>query len=182
MHYPALLLNATYEPLKVINWKKAVILVLLGRVEVIEEYDREIRSVSFSLRLPSVVRLLKYVKGRPNGIRFSRRNVYLRDGYRCQYCGREFPPHELTCDHVIPRSRGGETDWTNVVTCCKECNHRKGGRTPEEAGMKLLREPKRPHWLPFIHLSLVQGKTPPSWHEYLYWLPSKGQVSIASLK
>lgn len=182
MRYPALLLNATYEPLKVISWKKAIVLVTLGKVEVIEEYDREIHSVSLSFKLPSVVRLLKYVKGRPNWIRFSRQNVYLRDGFRCQYCGREFPPQELTCDHVIPRSRGGKTDWTNVVTCCKSCNHKKGGRTPEEAGMTLLREPKRPQWLPFIHMSLKMKDPPASWYEYLYWEPSRGQVSMASLK
>jgi 5-methylcytosine-specific restriction endonuclease McrA len=168
MQYPALLLNATYEPLRVISWKKAIILVLLGKVEVLKEYEREIRGVSIRLKLPSVIRLLKYVKGNHNWITFSRQNVYLRDGFRCQYCGREFPSEELTCDHVIPRSRGGITDWSNVVTCCKSCNTKKGDRTPEEAGMRLLREPKRPVWLPFVHMSLKMEKLPSAWAEYLF--------------
>ncbi|RLA94086.1 MAG: HNH endonuclease [Deltaproteobacteria bacterium] len=164
-----LLLNATYEPLRVISWKKAVVLVILGKVEVIEEYDREIRSVSFSIKLPSVVRLLRYVRRGGAEVKFSRRNIYARDGYRCQYCGRQFPYDELTCDHVIPRSRGGRTEWTNVVTCCRECNHRKGGRTPEEAGMRLLRQPKRPAWLPFIRITIRMKNPPRSWLDYFYW-------------
>jgi len=164
-----LLLNATYEPLRIISWKKAIILVTLGKVEVIEEYDREIRSVSFTIKLPSVIRLLRYVRRKKSEVRFSRQNIYARDNYRCQYCGRKLSPDELTYDHVIPRSRGGRTEWTNIVTCCIECNKRKGGRTPEEAGMKLLRPPRKPEWLPLIRITISLKNAPRSWFDYLYW-------------
>ena len=136
-----LLLNITYEPLNIINWKKAITLLLLGKVEVLEEYGREIRSMSFTLRLPSVVRLLRMVRRPHAPVKFSRQNIYTRDKYSCQYCGTRLPPEELTYDHVVPKSRGGKTVWTNIVTCCMHCNRKKGGRTPAEARMTLIRAP-----------------------------------------
>ncbi len=162
-----LLLNVTYEPLKVIDWKKALTLLFLGKVEVLEEYEREIHSVRFTIKLPSVIRLLKMVKWVKRPVKFSRKNIYIRDNYRCQYCGRKLSPRELTYDHVIPKSRGGKTVWENIVTCCPECNRKKGGRTPEEAGMKLLKKPKRPKWLPSVRIDLYD--IPPTWRDYLYW-------------
>jgi len=120
-----LLLNLTYEPLKIINWKKAVTLLLLGKVEVLEEYNKEVHAVSFKIKLPSVVRLLKLVKWKKAPVKFSRQNIYERDNYSCQYCGRHMPPEDLTYDHVIPKSRGGKTVWTNIVTCCVDCNRKK---------------------------------------------------------
>jgi len=111
-----LLLNITYEPLKIINWKKAITMLFLGKVEVLEEYDREIHSVSFAIKLPSVVRLLKMVKKPKKPVKFSRQNIYARDRYQCQYCGARFSPEDLTYDHVIPKSRGGKTKWENIVT------------------------------------------------------------------
>ena len=126
-----LLLNITYEPLKIINWKRAVSLFLLGKVEVLEEYSREIHSVSFAIKLPSVVRLLKMVK-RPNSpVKFSRQNIYARDKYRCQYCGMRFPSEEFTYDHIIPKSRGGKTEWTNIVTCCMSVTGKRGDVPPK---------------------------------------------------
>ena len=164
-----LLLNITYEPLKVINWKRAITLFLLGKVEVLEEYGQEIHSVSFTIKLPSVIRLLRMVK-RPNSpIKFSRQNIYARDKYRCQYCGTKFPSEELNYDHIIPRSRGGKTEWTNIVTCCIQCNRKKGGRTPREARMKLVRKPIRPTWLPALKITIGYRKVPHSWRDYLYW-------------
>lgn len=164
-----LLLNLSYEPLKVINWKKAITLLCLGKVEVIEEYGREIRSVSVTIPLPSVVRLLKMVKRPPRPVRFSRRNIYARDRYRCQYCGKRKATEDLTYDHVLPRSQGGRTEWENIVTCCVGCNRRKGGRTPEEAGMRLIRKPSRPTWIPAVKITIGVKDIPSTWRDYLYW-------------
>ena len=141
-----LLLNATYEPLKVVHWQKAVTLMCQGKVEVISEYDhREVRSVKFSFRLPSVIRLLRYIriKRTIDYVPFSRANIYARDDHSCQYCGEVFATAELTFDHVVPVAQGGRKDWENIVTCCITCNRKKGGRTPTEAGMHLIRIPKR---------------------------------------
>jgi 5-methylcytosine-specific restriction endonuclease McrA len=164
-----LLLNITYEPLKIINWKKAITLFLLGKVEVLEEYGREIHSVSFSVKLPSVVRLLRMVKKTKTPVKFSRQNIYTRDKYRCQYCGAKFGPEELTYDHVVPRSRGGKTKWDNIVTCCIRCNRKKGGRTPAEARMRLIRKPSQPTWLPALRITIGFKEVPNSWRDYLYW-------------
>ncbi|MEJ2025571.1 MAG: HNH endonuclease [Deltaproteobacteria bacterium] len=164
-----LVLNITYEPLKIVDWKKAITLLFLGKVEVLEEYGREIHSVSFSVKLPAVVRLLKMVKRPKTPIKFSRQNIYARDKYRCQYCGDKFAPEDLTYDHVLPRSRGGRTEWSNIVTCCVECNRRKGGRTPMEAGMKLIRKPSRPNWVPALRITRGVREIPQSWRDYLYW-------------
>ncbi|MCF8144735.1 MAG: HNH endonuclease [Deltaproteobacteria bacterium] len=164
-----LLLNITYEPLKIINWKKAITLSMLGKVEVLEEYGREIHSVSFTIKLPSVVRLLRMVKKPKNAVKFSRQNIYARDKYQCQYCGRKLPVEELSYDHVIPKSRGGRTLWTNIVTSCMDCNRRKGGRTPNEANMTLIRQPARPTWLPSLRITIGFREVPTSWRDYLYW-------------
>lgn len=164
-----LLLNITYEPLKVINWKKAITLLFLQKVEVLEEYSREIHSVSFSIKLPSVVRLLWMVKKPKTPVKFSRQNIYARDRYKCQYCGRQFPSEELTYDHITPKSLGGKTKWDNIVTCCIQCNRKKGGRSPAQARMKLIRKPSRPNWLPAVKITIGFKEVPQSWRDYLYW-------------
>ncbi len=164
-----LLLNITYEPLKVINWKKAITLLFLNKVEVVEEYGTEVHSISFTIKLPAVVRLLRMVKRPKTHVKFSRQNIYARDKYRCQYCGKRSASEELTYDHVIPKSRGGTTRWENIVTCCIDCNRKKGGRTPEEARMKLTRKPSRPQWLPAVRVTIGFKEIPRSWRDYLYW-------------
>jgi 5-methylcytosine-specific restriction endonuclease McrA len=164
-----LLLNITYEPLRIINWQKAITMLCLGKVEVIEEYQREVRSVTFSVKLPSVVRLLRMVKRPKSPVKFSRQNIYARDRYRCQYCGTRNPTEELTYDHIIPKSRGGKTEWANIVTCCVECNRKKGGRTPPEARMRLIRKPVRPDWVPALRITIGVRQIPQSWRDYLYW-------------
>ena len=164
-----LLLNITYEPLRIINWKKAITLLCLGKVEVIEEYTREIHSVTFTLKLPSVVRLLRMVKRPKTPVKFSRQNIYSRDRYRCQYCGNQYPTEELTYDHVMPKSRGGTTEWENIVTCCIDCNRKKGGRSPSEASMRLIRKPKHPTWIPAIRITVGFKEIPQNWRDYLYW-------------
>ena len=166
-----LLLNATYEPLKVVNWQKAITLLCQGKVEVVSVYDREIRSVSFSIKLPSVIRLLRYIKikRRFDTVPFSRANIYARDHHACQYCGQTAPSTDLTFDHIVPVAQGGRKDWENIVTCCITCNRSKGGRTPAEAGMRLIRTPKRPTRTPAIRISVGLRETPESWRDYIYW-------------
>ena len=164
-----LLLNITYEPLKIINWKKAITLLCLGKVEVIEEHSREIHSVSFTVKLPSVIRLLKLVKRQRSSIKFSRQNIYARDRYKCQYCGSQYSTEDLTYDHISPKSRGGKTEWGNIVTCCVDCNRKKGGRTPVEASMRLIRKPTRPTWIPALRITIGFHQVPKGWRDYLYW-------------
>ena len=166
-----LLLNATYEPLKVVNWRKAVTLWCQGKVEVISVYDREVRSVSISFKLPSVIRLLRYIRIKRSFdyVPFSRANIYARDDHRCQYCGEEHPTSDLTFDHVVPVAHGGRKDWENIVTCCISCNRRKGGRTPHQAGMRLVRPPRRPARAPAIRITVGLRNAPDSWRDYLYW-------------
>jgi 5-methylcytosine-specific restriction endonuclease McrA len=164
-----LLLNATYEPLRVISWKRAITLLTVGKVEVLEAYDREVRSVSFAIQLPAVVRLLHLVRFRKHTIRFSRENIYIRDKYQCQYCGKTMPGYDLTYDHVIPRSMGGKTAWENIVTCCLPCNKKKGGRTPAQARMHLIRQAKRPSWHPILMITLRINNTPDKWRNYLFY-------------
>jgi 5-methylcytosine-specific restriction endonuclease McrA len=163
-----LLLNSTFEPLRVVTWKKAIIMVMLDKVEVIEEYERAIRGIGVSVPLPAVIRLNRFIRRKTPIVKFSRQNLYVRDRGVCQYCGAPFEHKELTYDHVVPRSKGGQTEWTNVVTCCTPCNLRKGGRTPEEAGMVLIRKPKAPIWIPLLTKSLGIDETPSSWKDYLY--------------
>lgn len=166
-----LLLNATYEPLKVVHWQKAVTLWCQGKVEIISVYDREIRAVSFSFKLPSVIRLLRFVriKRQLDYVPFSRLNIYARDEYTCQYCGVVFPTSELTFDHVIPAAQSGRKDWENIVSCCISCNRRKGGRTPQQAGMHLIRPPRRPDKAPALRITIGLRQAPVSWRDYLYW-------------
>ncbi len=167
-----LVLNATYEPIQIVSWKRAVRMLFQEKVEVVAEYDQEIRSVSVSIRMPSVLRLLHYVKVRPhhNRVKFTRANIYARDGYQCQYCATRLSASELTYDHVLPVARGGPKSWENIVTCCIPCNRKKGNRTPEEAGMKILRAPKAPSGFPHkIQFHFQQRKAPESWWSYIFW-------------
>ena len=167
-----LVLNATYEPINIVSWKRALRLLFQGKVEVLAEYDQEIRSISFTIRMPSVLRLLKYVKVRKRHqhVKFCRANIYARDHHTCQYCGRKCSPDNLTFDHIIPAVMEGGKTWDNIVTCCIDCNHKKGGRTPEEAGMRLIRHPREPEWVPtMLHITIGIRAAPQAWRDYLYW-------------
>jgi 5-methylcytosine-specific restriction endonuclease McrA len=165
-----LLLNASYEPLKVVHWQKAVTLWCQGKVEVIAVHDREIRAVTFSFELPSVIRLLRFVriKRRFDYVPFNRATIYARDTNTCQYCAGAYHTSELTFDHVVPVSQGGGKDWVNIVTCCVTCNRKKGGRTPGEAGMRLLRHPRRPDPTA-LRIEIRLNQAPESWRDFLYW-------------
>ncbi len=166
-----LLLNATYEPLRVVHWKKAITLLWQGKVEVLEFYDREIHGVSITFKLPAVLRLLKLVKIKEGHktVKFSRVNIFARDQYRCQYCGERFDSEELTFDHVIPAAQGGKKTWENIVTACIYCNNKKSGMTPEESGLKLIKKPIEPKWIPSITITIGIRNAPESWRDYLYW-------------
>lgn len=168
-----LLLNASFEPISVISWQQAVSLWFTDKVEIVEEYDDfDLKSVSITIKCPAVVRLLKYVNLRKQKVRFSRMNVFGRDGFTCQYCGVQPGTPNLTYDHVLPKSRGGKTCWANIVTSCVKCNSKKADRTPEEAGMSLKTVPSRPSSRPINTFVFHLPKTPDAWRSYLYWTQS----------
>jgi 5-methylcytosine-specific restriction endonuclease McrA len=147
----------------------------MGKVEVIDEYeDKEIRSITFSMKMPSIVRFIRSIRSKKRAIKFSRENVYARDHGKCQYCGHAVPRHEATYDHVTPRAAGGKTEWANVVICCYSCNQKKACRTPEQAGMRLRSIPVRPKTLPDMRITITWRKNDPeSWRsfcrDYQYW-------------
>ena len=172
---PALILNADYRPLSyfplsIWPWQEAVKAIFRESVTVISEYERTVRSPSWEIKLPSVIALREYVPMERKPA-FTRFNVFLRDGWKCQYCGGGFKTHELTFDHVIPRSRGGHTSWDNIVTSCRSCNVRKGSHMPHEVDMHPFREPRQPN---LQELQEYGRKFPPnflhkSWNDFLYW-------------
>lgn len=164
-----LLLSAGYEPLKVVSWQRAITLLTLGKIEVLEEYDREVRSPTVAFKMPAVARLLVMFKRKKKAVKFSRVNIYARDKYRCQYCDKKLSISELTYDHVIPRAQGGKTQWKNIVTACQPCNFKKGNRTPEQANMRMRSVPERPTWVPLMTLRLHKHSAPEAWRDYLYW-------------
>jgi 5-methylcytosine-specific restriction endonuclease McrA len=164
-HYRTLMLDAAFRPIRDIHWTRAVALDLQNKVTVVETYDRVVRSPSIEMLLPAVVALKHYNRHHPYRIRFSKRNVILRDGCQCQYCGKVFPASELTIDHILPRSRGGRSTWENVVTACGKCNAQKGDSTPQEARMPLLSTPTRPIALSRSKAAL--HRIPHQWREYI---------------
>jgi 5-methylcytosine-specific restriction endonuclease McrA len=178
-----LVLNASYQPIARVSWQRAFRLVFTGRAEVVETYeDRVIRSPRSVFPMPSIVRFLRMVtKVFRRGVSFNRRNVYLRDRGCCQYCGNRVPSNEFTLEHVIPKSQGGRTTWENIVVACIPCNRRKGDRTPQQAGLRLLTQPSRPKSLPgsrAAQLAWRQGM-PSSCKDYLqsvrYWHSTLGE-------
>ncbi|MCX6124298.1 MAG: HNH endonuclease [Proteobacteria bacterium] len=160
-----LVLNAAYEPIHLVSWEKAMCLVFTAKAEVVAEYDQLIRSVSQIFKMPSVVRLKKYVRTfkRTINARCTRRNVLMRDSNTCQYCGQLCSNSTVTIDHVIPRSRGGKTTWENVVAACHPCNRKKADRAPEESNLILARKPRRPSWVDLLdrsHRELLESWMP----------------------
>ncbi len=137
-----LVLNATYEVLGLASIKRSVLLVLGGGAEMVAESGLFLHTPSTRIPVPSVIRLKRLVRRGPSRVPLNRRNVLRRDRYTCQYCGRQ--GGDLTVDHVLPKSRGGKSTWENLVAACRACNLKKGDRTPEEAGMRLLKPPRAP--------------------------------------
>ncbi|MCH8156702.1 MAG: HNH endonuclease [Nitrospinae bacterium] len=141
----SLVLNQTYEPLQFCSARRAIVMILTGRAEFLESDGFVVRSPSTTFKLPAVIRVLKRVKrARRKGVAFSKKNILRRDNFTCQYCG--VNNHSLTVDHILPKSRGGKTTWTNVVVACKPCNLKKGNQTPAETGMKLKNKPAKPEY------------------------------------
>lgn len=187
LHGNVLVLNRNYQPVQVTSVRRAFGLLYQGVAKAIDaEYrlyafedwaelaaaeHEAISTVSRTIRVPRVLVLVAYGYIPMGRVRFSRLNVYVRDADTCQYCGRQLPRSELNLDHIVPRAHGGRTSWENVVCSCVPCNLSKGARTPEQAGMKLLRRPTRPRWTPFL-------KGPVHKTTYREWLPF---LSVAEL-
>ena len=169
MQAPVLVLNATFEPINVTAVRRALVLLLKGVAQAEEIHPSEVHSCTQAVNVPSVIRLLTYRHIPQQSRALSRKNILLRDRNTCQFCGSIFPASELTLDHVVPRSRGGHSSWENLVACCYNCNNRKGDRTPEEAGLKLVRRPR-----PFtLHTSRqlmrLIGHKDEKWRKYLFY-------------
>src|ERR1700709_2777735 len=167
LHKPVLVLNASYEPINICAARRALVLVLKGVASAEEIAPPHVHSARRTLNVPSLIRLLEYRRIPHQTRALSRKNILMRDRYTCQYCHKTLPSGELTLDHVIPRSRAGESAWENLVACCHYCNNRKGNRTPEEAGMKLARAPRpfSPHTTPPLMRMLGNGEA--QWRKYL---------------
>jgi 5-methylcytosine-specific restriction endonuclease McrA len=159
-----LVLNASFEPINVCTVRRAIVLILKSKAEVIDEHELEVHAERMSMTRPSVIRLRTYVHIPYQSFRrkITRRAVFARDGWECQYCGRR---GSLTMDHVIPRSKGGDTSWENVVACCATCNRRKGDRSVAQSGMKLSTRPMAPHPTIFIHVA--SPTIPAQWLPYV---------------
>ena len=167
-----LVLNASYEAINICNMRRALKMVFKGTAQTEEASEAVIHSPSAVMHVPHVIRLVNYVNVPRSVVKFSRKNVLVRDRHRCQYCRQEFPTALLTLDHVVPLSRGGTTTWENVVTACKKCNNRKGNRLVSESKMWLERQPKTPSILTYLQLNRsgsYHGRGyHPSWKKYLY--------------
>jgi 5-methylcytosine-specific restriction endonuclease McrA len=164
----ALKLDATYRPIEVIDALEALVMCIVGKAMPIEIYERKVSSPSKSFNLPAVIVLKTIVKFRFSGMACNRSNIILRDDSKCQYCAKHFPTEQLTLDHVVPKSRGGLNTWTNLVAACKKCNQKKGCKTPAEANMYPLKEPKRPK--ANILKSVAENQISELWQDYLWTL------------
>jgi len=184
-----LVLNRSWMPIHITTAKRAFCLLYIGVAKALDEqfemfnFDdwAELKPndgepvaglVNGVIKIPKVIVLLTYDRMPKRTVRFSRKNIYLRDKYTCQYCGRKSSAGELNIDHIIPRSRGGRSTWDNVVCSCHECNRKKGGSTPEEAGMSLIRKPRKPRWTPYLGFQFDPQR-------YKEWLPFLNFIDVA---
>lgn len=169
LHRPVLVLNASFEPINVCAARRALVLILKGVASAEEHTNLEVQSTRNRLNLPSVIRLHDYRRIPHQTRALSRKNILMRDRYTCQYCLKVLPASELTLDHVLPRSRSGGTSWENLVACCHQCNNRKGNRTPEEANMKLYKQPKPFSLHTSRHLMRLLARSDEQWRKYLFY-------------
>jgi 5-methylcytosine-specific restriction endonuclease McrA len=181
---PVLVLNQNYQPLNICNVRRAVALLGKGKAEPVGESGEYLHSADDLIEKPIIIRLFYMVKRPLHRRKLSRREVFVRDGYRCQYCGMK--SRDLTLDHVLPRSRGGAHAWDNIVSACKPCNHGKAGRTPREAGMRLFSVPREPRPNPYAMFH--PGRVLDEWRPFLPWVqssqiddfePSLGAAAVA---
>ncbi len=196
---PVLVLNRLWQAVNVCTAERALSLLYMGHAQVVYERDgafntfsfhewcdfsgradevESVKTISIRIRVPRIILLLFFDRLPNKEVKFTRHNVFERDRNTCQYCGKKFERPELNIDHVVPRLQGGLTTWTNVVCSCIDCNARKGGRTPEQARMRLIRKPKKPRWRPFIEIQFA--RTPDhSWRHFLdlaYWNVELGET------
>jgi 5-methylcytosine-specific restriction endonuclease McrA len=176
MEFQTLLLTPWMQPHHIVCWQDAICKLVEGEIEVIESYEETVSSPSVTFNIPCVARIKTPIPANKKGVKFSRVNVLTRDKFTCQYCGNKFARRQLNYDHVVPRCQGGKTVWQNVVTACIACNSRKGGRTPEQARMRLLQNPVRPSFLPLQMPTMPTMQIPESWVPFLqpYGLLSVG--------
>jgi len=184
---PVLVLNRAFQPVHVTGVRRALCMLYVGVARALdrewvthdfadwlervpEENEPALATTDRRIGVPRVLVLSVYDQIPKGVVRLSRRNIFLRDGYRCQYCGAAPPQRELNLDHVFPRSRGGPTTWENLVCCCRRCNLEKGGRTPEESAMRLLRRPRRPGWTPALQLASFPMRYE-EWRPFLASIP-----------
>lgn len=163
-----LVLDIAYQPVGIIDWERAMYLQLSNKAEVLNTYEHlSINSPTQSFACPAVIRVKWLNKKQPH-VQFSRWSVLARDNFSCAYCGNHFPAKNLTLDHVIPDSQGGEKNWHNIITACMGCNHRKANRTPEQAGMELYWQPYAPKWNPWFIVKVSRCEVREIWKQ---WLP-----------
>lgn len=158
-----LVLNSDYTPVNITNINRAIKLIIKEKAEIVKEGKKILRSEKIHFKTPIIIRLLNYVKIKFFKVVLTKRNILIRDGFKCVYCGNH---KDLTLDHLIPKSKGGKNDWYNLVTCCDTCNKKKGDKTPDEAGMTLLRKPTKPNYYTFLRNYLNLGVT--EWDPYLF--------------
>lgn len=166
VNHTVLVLNQNYEPLNICNLRRALVLVIDGKAEVLEEHDFTVSSASRIFPSPSVIRLINMIRRPRPRVKLTRREVFIRDNFTCQYCGRQ--AGELTIDHIVPRSRGGPHTWDNLVSACKTCNHRKGGKSLGEARMQLRTPPLEP--TPGVYYTIerrLDSTLNNAWHKFL---------------
>lgn len=163
-----LVLRNNFTPFRIVTWRKAVEQWYKGSAEIIAEYPDEIRSSSFAMKRPAVIRLLKKYKEQTRAIKFNKRNIWLRDNQKCAYCLVHLPLHNVTFDHFpIPKSKGGKTNWDNIVSSCSKCNQKRGNRAPELSGMKCHIVPHKPKELPNNYRLFYTPEMPEEWMPYL---------------
>ena len=158
-----LLLNYSYEPVMVVSIKKAIILYVLDKVDILEKSENQIRSLYLSIPIPYVIKLKKFLYVKPRKLALTRNNIIKRDDGTCQYCG--LKPSSVTIDHIVPKNKGGKDSWDNLVAACKKCNMYKGNQLLNEINMKLLKRPAKPSYL--FHLQKYKDRHP-TWDPYLY--------------
>lgn len=167
MFQRTLVIDNTMQPVDVIDWQKAILLVLTNKAKVLDEYDNIlIRSASQAYKLPSILMLMSK-SYRKKEVNFSRRGVFYRDNYTCGYCERKFKTSDLTLDHIVPVCQGGDKNWENIISACHKCNTKKGGRTPSQARMELKVKPYKPSWNPSMFIQLKKSDPLEKWQDWI---------------
>jgi 5-methylcytosine-specific restriction endonuclease McrA len=178
LHNRVLVLNSTYEAINICTAKRALVMIMTGKADRVEDSFEEIHSAQLSLYRPEVIKLRRFIRLPYRPIPYCRKNILLRDDYRCQYCGKMYSAEHLTLDHVVPVSKGGKDGWTNIVTACKKCNHRKGNQFLEETGMTLLHRPSKPTLPTYLHLVRLIGEKRGVWRKYLFFDEEKATEAV----